>query len=99
MTISIKEISSLVDSISQLGKQLPKSVPEGTRQDKLYTALKSINEGNIWETFNRCFDILLEDCHDEHCRLHHICHGHDGIGAESQYLAHIVWILEGLLRV
>ena len=47
MTISIEKINSLVNSISQLGKQLPESVPEGTRQDKLYTVLKNINEGNI----------------------------------------------------
>lgn len=90
---SSSDLLGLVNTIGKLVKQLPSSVLEATRQDKIYRVMTGpIPKGETQhETFNRRFDALFgEDCRDPNGRLRHVMRGRAGMMLVSSYLTRIV---------
>ena len=93
MPITAEDLVQLVNTITRLVKQLPSSVPEATREDKISRVMRAdIPHGETQhETFNRRFDALFgEDCRDTTGRLHHIKRGRSGMMLVSTYLTRVI---------
>ncbi|KAG6899843.1 hypothetical protein C0995_004807, partial [Termitomyces sp. Mi166 len=56
-------IQALVKTITALSSDLPLSVKQGSKSDKIWTVM-NVGEGKtLHETFNRCFDAMFgKDC-------------------------------------
>ncbi|EMD30430.1 hypothetical protein CERSUDRAFT_101389 [Gelatoporia subvermispora B] len=90
MSVTLDQIEFAIQTIKSLAEKLPDSVPEASKEDKIYQVLKLNREGDtIWETFNRCMDILIaEDTRDPTTgRLPYIRRGRHGIVKVAAYLA------------
>ncbi|KZT64308.1 hypothetical protein DAEQUDRAFT_741379 [Daedalea quercina L-15889] len=84
-------LEQLVQDITELSKKLPGSVPEATKDDKIYTVMTSVTGNSHWGTFNRRFDILFgEDCRNEEGRLHYIRRGRHGMAKVTSYLNRVI---------
>lgn len=93
MAVSAEALIQLVNTISVLVKQLPPTVPEATREDKIQRVMTGpIPRGEPHhEMFNRRFDALFgEDCRDEDGRLLHVKRGRSGMMLVSTYLNRII---------
>ncbi|TFY61097.1 hypothetical protein EVJ58_g4726 [Rhodofomes roseus] len=93
MAISAEDLVQLVNTISTLIKRLPPTIPEGTREDKIFKVMTGpIPKGEPHhETFNRRFDALFgEDCRDHNGRLQHIRRGRAGMMLVTTYLTRII---------
>ena len=62
---TIAEINTLVAEICTHANALPLSVPNGSKDDKLW-AIMNLDDGKTpHETFNKCFDAMFsEDCYN-----------------------------------
>ena len=90
--LTVAEISNLVTDICTLANGLPTSVPNGSKEDKIWAVMHSDNSETPHETFNKRFNAMFgEDCHDLHGRLHYVCHGKLGIGLVCSYLTKLDW--------
>ena len=90
--LTIAEISSLVAEICTLANGLPSSVPNGSKEDKIWIVINSTDGKTPHKMFNKQFNALFgEDCHDLHGHLHHVCHGNLGIGLVCSYLTNLDW--------
>lgn len=84
-------LEELVQDIVNLSKKLPQSVPEATKDDKIYEVMTNVDGESAWATFNRRFDILFgEDCRDKNGRLHHIRRGRHGMIKVTSYLSRVI---------
>ncbi|TFY51404.1 hypothetical protein EVJ58_g10588 [Rhodofomes roseus] len=93
MAISAEDLVQLVNTISTLIKRLPPTIPEGTREDRIFKVMTGpIPKGEPHhETFNRRFDALFgEDCRDHNGRLQHIRRGRAGMMLVTTYLTRII---------
>lgn len=89
MSVVYADIVSLVKNFTALCASLPSSLPVATKDDKIYTTLLRVNEGDIYMTFNRIFDILYKedsDCRGEDGRLRYILCGKYGMDKICAYL-------------
>ena len=80
--------------ISQLSALLSLPLPVANKEDNIYTTLLCVNEGDIYMTFNRIFDILYKedsDCCSEDCCLHYILCGKYGMDKICVYLNGVDW--------
>jgi hypothetical protein len=72
-----------INNITILAKELPKSVADASKTDRIYTALKDGKPSDSWETWNRRFDLVF----GEHLRnkstgrLHEVRRGRFGMSA------------------
>jgi hypothetical protein len=90
--LTIAEISSLVADICTLANGLPLSVPNGSKEDKIWTVMNSDDGETPHETFNKRFDAMFgEDCRDLQGRLHHVRRGKLGMGLVCSYLTKLDW--------
>jgi hypothetical protein len=81
--------AAIVEAITLLTKNLPSSVPEGTRKGKLYRVLTNDNyRGETpWETFNKRMDTTFgEDCRNAEGHLENMCRGRFGMDIVTKYL-------------
>src|ERR1700678_323742 len=94
MAVIPVDILALVKTIKALSDSLPSTVGIATRDDKIYTTLVKINEGEIHMTFNRIFDILFKE--DNDCRvdgrLRYLLRGKYGMDKLCAYLNDIDWM-------
>lgn len=89
---TIADISSLVTEICALANGLSSSVPNGSKDDKIWAVINLDDGKTPHETFNKRFDAMFgEDCCDLHGRLHHVHCGRLGIGLVCSYLTKIDW--------
>ena len=89
---TLADIGSLVADICAFANSLPSSVPNGSKDDKIWAVMNSDNGETPHETFNKRFDAMFgEDCHDLHGRLHHVRRGKIGMGLVCSYLTKIDW--------
>lgn len=80
MAVSLEDITALVRRIQDMSKSLPQTVPESTKEGKLYEVMTTMNGDSHWETFNRRFDNLFgEHCRDKNGRLYHLRRGKYGL--------------------
>ncbi|KDR65759.1 hypothetical protein GALMADRAFT_1362644 [Galerina marginata CBS 339.88] len=93
MSLVPADIFTLVKSFKALSDSLPSTVGTATRDDKIYTTLVKVNEGDTYMTFNRIFDILFKE--DVDCRvngrLRYLLRGKYGMGKLCAYLNDINW--------
>lgn len=90
--LTVAEITSLVTDICTLSNGLPSSVPNGSKEDKIWAVMNSDDGETPHETFNKRFDAMFgEDCRDLHGRLHHVRRGKLGIGLVCSYLTNLDW--------
>jgi hypothetical protein len=90
--LTVADISSLVADIGILAHGLPSSVPNGSKEDKIWAAMNSDEGETPHETFNKRFDAMFgEDCRDLHGHLHHVRHGKLGMGLVCSYLSNLDW--------
>jgi hypothetical protein len=89
---NVAEIGSLVTGICTLANALPPSVPNGSKDDKIWAVMNSDDGKTPHETFNKRFDAMFgEDCRDSHGCLHHVRRGKLGIGLVCSYLTKLDW--------
>jgi len=91
---TVQEIHMLVQEISSLSKSLPKSVPTGSQQDKLWRVMNGPEHESVFATFNRRFDALFaedSDCRDANGRFRFLRKGKDGMNIVCKYLQGIKW--------
>jgi len=89
---SVVAIKSLVKEVATLSANLPPSVQQATKEDKIWCVINSDRRDTAHETFNRRFDALFgEDCHDSAGRLHHIRKGKLSMGLVCVYLSKCDW--------
>jgi hypothetical protein len=88
------DILALVKSFEALSDSLPSTVGTATRDDKIYTTLVRVNEGDTYMTFNRIFDILFKE--DNDCRvdgrLRYLLRGKYGMDKLCSYLNEVDWM-------
>ena len=90
--LTVAEISSLVADICILAHGLPSSVPNGSKEDKIWAVMNLDDSETPHETFNKRFDAMFgEDCRDLHGRLHHVRRGKLGMGLVCAYLTKLDW--------
>jgi hypothetical protein len=90
--LTIAEVRSIVSDICTLANALPSSVPNGSKEDKIWVVMNSDGGKTQHETFNKRFDAMFgEDCRDSHGRLHHVRRGKLGIGLVCLYLTNLDW--------
>ena len=84
-------LEQLAQDITRLSKRLPTSIPEATKDDRIYATMTKVKGDLPWETFNRRFDILFgEDCRNKEGRLFYICRGRHGMNIVTAYLSRVV---------
>ena len=89
---ALTTIRQLVKDITSLSNSLSDSVPQGSKDDKIYCVMNTEEHNTPHETFNRRFDVLFaEDCRDSHGRLHLVRQGKLGMGLVVSYLSKINW--------
>ena len=89
---TLATIRLLVKEIGALSNSLSDTVPKGSKDNKIWTVMNSVECDTPHETFNRRFDALFaEDCRDSDGRLHYICQGKFGMGLVVSYLSKINW--------
>jgi hypothetical protein len=89
MSVIYADIVSLVKNFTALCTSLPSSLPVANKEDKIYTTLLHVNEGDTYMTFNRIFDILYKEdsnCQDQDVRLCYILRGKYGMDKICAYL-------------
>ncbi|KAG6894014.1 hypothetical protein C0992_007838 [Termitomyces sp. T32_za158] len=92
---TIAVIQSLVKTIISLSSNLPPSVKQGSKSDKIWTVMNAEEGETPHETFNRRFDAMFgEDCCDSNGRLEHVCKGKLGLGLVCSYLLKVDWIAD-----
>jgi len=85
-------IRQLVKDISTLSSSLSDLVPKGSKDDKIWSVMNSVERETPHETFNYRFDALFaEDCRDSDGHLHHVRQGKFGKGLVVSYLSKINW--------
>lgn len=91
LTQSAKEHTrDLITQIDSLISALPETIPEATKDDIIYTAMKA-NGDTPFETFNRRMDAIIgEDLRDEQGRLRYLRRGRHGLKAVCAYLERIM---------
>ena len=89
---TISEIKSLIKLITTLSNNLPQSVQQGTKEDKIWSVMNTEECETAHETFNRRFDAIFgEDCRDDAGRLQYVRKGKLGLGCICSYLSKINW--------
>jgi hypothetical protein len=89
---TIASIKLLVKDITTLSNVLPQSIPQGTKADKIWNAMKADKRETAFETFNSRFDAMFgEDCRDSCGHLLHLRRGKFGITSVCSYLAKMNW--------
>ncbi len=94
MSVDHTEILSLVKTLTALTASLPTAVQIATKEDRIYSTLLRVNEGDTFQTFNRIFDILFKednDCRDEQGRLRYVLRGKYGMDKICAYLNNVKW--------
>jgi hypothetical protein len=90
--LTIADIKSIVADIGTLANTLPSSVPNGSKDDKIWAVMNADDGETPHETFNKRFDAMFgEDCRDCHGRLHHVRRGKLGLGLVCSYLTKLDW--------
>ncbi|TFY51128.1 hypothetical protein EVJ58_g10725 [Rhodofomes roseus] len=85
------KLEEIVEEIVDLIKHLPATIPDATKDDKIYHVMTNVNEESAWATFNRRFDILFgEDCRDLNGRLHYVRRGRHGMAKVASYLSRVI---------
>jgi hypothetical protein len=92
MAVIPVDILALVKTIKALSDSLPSTVGIATRDDKIYTTLVKINEGETHMTFNRIFDILFKEDNGVDGRLRYLLCGKYGMDKLCAYLNDIDWM-------
>ncbi|KAG5734184.1 hypothetical protein E4T56_gene1377 [Termitomyces sp. T112] len=91
-------IQALVKTITAPSSNLPSSVKQGSKSDKIWTVMNGGEGETLHETFNRRFDAMFgEDCCDSNGRLEYVCRGKLGLGLVCLYLSKIDWAVNFLL--
>jgi hypothetical protein len=89
---ALNTVKDLIWEIKSLSNSLPKSVPQGSSNDKLWTVMNGAERETAFETFNGRFDALFgEDCRDLNGRLYHLRRGKFGMGAVCNYISEVNW--------
>ena len=89
---TVSEIKALIKVITTLSNSLPQSIPLGTKEDKIWTAMHTEESKTAHETFNRHFDaVFREDCRDAASHLQYLHKGKLGLGNICTYLSKIDW--------
>jgi hypothetical protein len=92
MSTTVHGIKTLVATIVTLSNSLPKSVPNGSMNNKIWAVMHTDEGDTTFETFNRHFDALFgEDCRNSDGWLHHIRQEKNGLGLICTYLNNIDW--------
>jgi len=94
MAVVHTDILLLVKNLTTLSASLPLTVGIATKEDKIYSTLLRVNEGDTFQTFNRIFDILFKednDCRNEHGRLRYVLRGKYGMDKICAYLNNVPW--------
>jgi len=94
MAATLADISAVILCLISLTRNIPSNVVVGTQQDQMYRLLTSVNEGNVFATFNRIFDLLFKednDCRNEHGRFKYLRQGRYGMDHLGTYLQQISW--------
>ena len=90
---TVANIRLLVKEITTLSNSLLDSVPNGSKDDKIWSVMNTEELDTPHETFNRRFDAIFgEDCRDSNGRLHHVRQGKLGMGLVVAYLSKINWM-------
>ncbi|KAG6901321.1 hypothetical protein C0995_013613 [Termitomyces sp. Mi166 len=85
-------IQALVKTITALSSDLPLSVKQGSKSDKIWTVMNAGEGETLHETFNRHFDAMFgEDCRDSNGHLGYVRKGKLGLGLVCLYLSKIDW--------
>lgn len=80
----------LIQRILELVPTLPDTVPEASKEDVIYTAMKKTGE-SAFATFNRRMDAIIgEDTRNEEGRLQYIRRGRLGLKAVCTYLERVL---------
>lgn len=80
---------TLIQRIVALVPNLPETIPEATKEDVIYTAMKKSGDTD-WETFDRRVNAIFgEDCRDENGRLQNLRRGRLGLNNFCAYLKRI----------
>ncbi|KAJ3714644.1 hypothetical protein DFJ43DRAFT_1043695 [Lentinula guzmanii] len=83
-------MKSLVNQISRLTRNLPKSIPEGAPNGKIAVSLDEEGESG-WAVFNKFFDRTFgEDTRNSSGRLQHLTRGEHGMNFVNRYLVSVV---------
>jgi hypothetical protein len=89
---TISEIKALIKSLTALSSNLPQSVQNGTKEDKIWRVMNMEEGETAHETFNRRFDAMFgEDSRDAAGRLQYVRKGKLGLGCVCSYLSKIDW--------
>ena len=87
---TVSEIKALVKVITTLSNGLPQSIPLGTKEDKIWTAMHTEEGETAHKTFNRHFDAVFgEDCWDAAGHLQYLRKGKLGLVNVCAYLSNI----------
>ncbi|KAG6872075.1 hypothetical protein C0993_002460, partial [Termitomyces sp. T159_Od127] len=89
---TIATIHSLVKTITVLSSDLPSSIKQGSKGDKIWSVMNGGEGKTPHETFNRRFDAMFgEECRDSNGRLEHVRRGKLGLGLVCLYLSKVDW--------
>jgi len=89
---TVPGVKLLVKNITTLSAKLPKIVPNGSEDDKIWAVMNRKEWETAFETFNERFDALFgEDCRDSDGRLHYVRKGKLGMALIGSYLSKIEW--------
>ena len=70
---TISEIKALIKSLTALSSNLPQSVQNGTKEDKIWRVMNMEEGETAHETFNRRFDAMFgEDSRDAAGHLQYV---------------------------
>ncbi|KAG6895056.1 hypothetical protein C0992_003343 [Termitomyces sp. T32_za158] len=90
---TVAEIQSLVKTLTALSSDLPLSIKQGSKSDKIWAVMNMGEDETLHETFNRLFDSMFgDDCRNSNGRLEHVCRGKLGLGLVCPYLSKIDWM-------
>jgi hypothetical protein len=89
---TLEGIQRLVKEIATLSNGLPPSVPNGTKDDKIWRIMNGQEGETAFETFNKRFDAMFaEELRSPDGRLLHIRRGKLGMGLICSYLLKTNW--------
>ncbi|KAH0588737.1 hypothetical protein H2248_004542 [Termitomyces sp. 'cryptogamus'] len=89
---TIAAIQSLVKTLTALSSDLPLSIKQGSKSDKIWVVMNTGEGKTLHEIFNRYFDAMFgDDCHDSNGCLEHVRRGKLGLGLVCSYLSKIDW--------
>jgi len=91
-TLSLATIRLLIKKIGILSNSLSDAVPEGSKDNKIWSVMNTDECDTPHETFNQRFNALFaEDCRDSDGCLHYVCQKKLGMSLVVPYLLKTNW--------